>query len=143
MNGNIAAPDVLKRLLDKYERDPESVAETLAVDVTEQAMSLLSRRGLSRTSLAKRMGVSKARVSRIFNAPPNLTLLSIAQLAVALEVRPVIALDGGTANRAHRGRDREDLRTDAALVASSIEASFGTANATSTDMEARAHETAA
>ena len=35
----------------------------------------------------------KSQISRIFNAPPNLTLLSIARIAVALGVEPQALLN--------------------------------------------------
>ncbi len=76
----------------EYERDPEFVAEGLAIKVIEQAPRYLEEKGLSQSWLADRMGVSRAYVSRILKAPPNLTLLTIARLAAALEVTPIVSL---------------------------------------------------
>ncbi len=78
----------------EYERDPEFIAEGLSIRVIEQALKCLEEKGMSQSELADRMGVSRAYISRILNAPPNITLLTIARLAVALEVTPTVLLNG-------------------------------------------------
>ena len=78
---------------DKYSNSPEFLAEEMAIDVTDEALEILSARNLTRSRLAETMGVSRQRVSTIFNATPNLTLLSIAQIGVALNVKPRVILD--------------------------------------------------
>ncbi|MBI4198033.1 MAG: helix-turn-helix transcriptional regulator [Chloroflexi bacterium] len=65
----------------------------MALLLMEEAAHLTETRGLSRSQLASIMGVSRAHVSKLFNAPPNLTLLSIARLGIALGVRPYVCLD--------------------------------------------------
>ena len=87
----------LERLARDYERDPEFVAEKLSIRVIEDTLRLLEERGLSQSWLAERMGVSRAYVSRILNAPPNITLLTIARIAVALGTMPGVSLN--TASR--------------------------------------------
>jgi hypothetical protein len=76
----------------EFERDPDYVAETLALQVIEQALELMKEKGISRSELASLMGVSRAYISKLFNAPPNMTLRSIAQLALALDAQPHAAL---------------------------------------------------
>jgi transcriptional regulator with XRE-family HTH domain len=84
-------------MLDQYAReyanDPEYVAEGLAIKVTEEMLECLELKGLSQSWLAEQMGVSRARVSRILNARPNMTLLTIAKIAVALGAKPDVSLD--------------------------------------------------
>ena len=94
---------MLKRVngaLDKYfleyENDPDFLAEGMALAIVEDALSIMESKGLSRSDLANRMGVSRAHISQLFNEHPNLTLRTIAQLAVALEVKPFVFLDSGT-----------------------------------------------
>ena len=53
----------------------------------------MKHKGISRADLARDMGVPKSQISRVFNAPPNLTLLTIARIAVALGVEPQVLLD--------------------------------------------------
>ena len=84
---------LLEQWVREYEHDPEFIADGLAADVIEEALRLLQEGNHTQTWLAGEMGVSRAHVSRLFNAPPNLTLLSIARLGVALGVKPKIFLD--------------------------------------------------
>ena len=83
----------LLRLGRKYEHDPQFIAEGLSIKVVEDTLKLLEERGLSQSWLAERMGVSRAYVSRILNAPPNITLLTIARIAVALGTMPGVSLN--------------------------------------------------
>ncbi len=84
---------MLEERIAKYERDPDFVAEGLAIAVIENALYTMQRKGISKSELAAAMGVPKSQISRIFNAPPNLTLRSIARLALALGVKPQALLD--------------------------------------------------
>jgi transcriptional regulator with XRE-family HTH domain len=79
---------VLEKYYAKYGKDPDFVAEGLSIVIIENALKVMNEKGISRADLAREMGVPKSQISRIFNAPPNLTLLSIARIAVALGVEP-------------------------------------------------------
>ena len=83
---------LLDQYIREYEGDPDYVAETMALHLAEQATRLLEKRNMSRSELADLMGVSRAYVTKILNAPPNLTLRSIATLALALGAKPSISL---------------------------------------------------
>ncbi|GEM_PF-5536042 len=85
----------LERYVEELANDPEYIAEGLAMDVTDGMLELLAERGLTQSWLAQEMGVSRARVSRILNASPNMTLLTIARIAVALGVKPDVLLNAG------------------------------------------------
>lgn len=78
--------------VEQYERDPEFVAERMAIQLVEEALKLMEHEGTSRAELARRMQVKPAYVSRILNAPPNMTLRTIAELAIALNTRPHVSL---------------------------------------------------
>jgi transcriptional regulator with XRE-family HTH domain len=88
--------DFSKPLLEQYEeeyaKDPEYIAEGLALKVTEEMLQILRNKNKTQTWLAEQMGVSRARVSRILNARPNMTLFTIAQIATTLGVKPDISL---------------------------------------------------
>ena len=77
----------------KYEKDPDFVAEGLALAIIDNALYVMESQGVSRADLAATMGIPKSQVSRIFNAPPTLTLRSIARIALALGVSPQELLD--------------------------------------------------
>ncbi len=84
---------MLEKDILEFANDPEFIAEGLAIKVTEEMLERLEQRGLNQSWLAERMGVSRAHISRILSAPPNMTLLTIAKIAVALEVTPDVCLD--------------------------------------------------
>ena len=84
---------MLEARIKKYEKDPDFVAEGLAIAIIENALYTMQSQGVSRSDLAATMGIPKSQVSRLFNAPPNLTLRSIARIALALGVPPQELLD--------------------------------------------------
>lgn len=88
----VAAAGWLAPYIEELERDPEYVAGKLALEVTEQALQLMEEKGISRTRLAEIMGTSRAYMTKLFNAPPNLTLYSIARLALAIGATPSLYL---------------------------------------------------
>jgi len=76
----------IEREINDYESSPKFVAEGLALTVAERVAELLLERGMNQTELAVAMGVSRSHVSSILNAPPNMTLLTLARLGIALNV---------------------------------------------------------
>lgn len=88
-----AATKYVEQEIANYENDPEFIANGWALDVTECVVSLLKARGENQTWLASQLGVSRARISSILNAPPNMTFLTLAKLSVALGVPGVAALN--------------------------------------------------
>ena len=71
--------------LETYKRDPDYQAERLSIYITAEIVRLMESKGVSRTELAARMGVSKALISRLLGGTPNMTLRTLAAIAVALE----------------------------------------------------------
>ncbi len=82
----------LTRYAQEYANDPEFIAEGLSMKVIEEMLKYLEQKGLNQSWLAEKMGVSRAHISRILNAPSNMTLLTIAKIAVALGVTPDVSL---------------------------------------------------
>ena len=101
----------------EYENDPEYIANGFALEVAEEASQLIEEKGLNQTRLAESMGVSRAHVSNVLNAPPNMTLLTLARLGVALGVLPMVTLDSSRyfIRPLHADFDYEDFQTDRAL----------------------------
>ena len=83
----------MTRYYAKYGKDADFVAEGIPIGIIENALKVMKQKGISRTDLAREIGVPKSQISRRFNAPPNLTLLSIARMAVALGVEPQALLN--------------------------------------------------
>ncbi|MBI4330133.1 MAG: helix-turn-helix transcriptional regulator [Chloroflexi bacterium] len=63
------------------------------MEVVEEMLACLKQRGLNQTWLAEKMGVSRSYISRILDAAPNMTLLTITKIAVGLGTTPAVFLD--------------------------------------------------
>jgi plasmid maintenance system antidote protein VapI len=83
---------LIERLEQKYANDPEYIAGGLALKVTEEMLQILRDKGKNQTWLAEQMGVSKAHISRILNAQPNMTLFTVAKIAIALDTKANVSL---------------------------------------------------
>jgi hypothetical protein len=86
------SPGLLDNYLKEHSDDPEIIAEGLAIDFMEDVTRLLQEKGISRSGLSDMMNVSRAYVTRLLNSPPNMTLMSVARLSIALNARPYIGL---------------------------------------------------
>ncbi|MGH1363294.1 MAG: hypothetical protein ACRBF0_07045 [Calditrichia bacterium] len=75
----------LNRLDKELQFDPEYLAEGMAMDITESICQIMDQKGLNRTALATRMQTSNAYITKVLRGNANMTLLSIAKFAVALE----------------------------------------------------------
>ena len=83
---------ILDTYLDDHSDDPELMAEGLAIDFMEDVAIIMNEKGISRSELSELMNVSRAYVTKLFNTPPNMTLMSIARLGIALNAKPYIGL---------------------------------------------------
>ncbi len=82
----------LDQILSDLSHDPEFVADGLALALAEEIVKAMKESGLSNAELARRMEVSRSYVTRILDAPPNLTLMSISKVALALGLTPEVRL---------------------------------------------------
>lgn len=69
--------------LKAYQDDPDYQLELLLLDINEQLVLWMNRRGLKRSYLAERLGVSKAFVSKLLNGNTNLTCKTLVRVANA------------------------------------------------------------
>ena len=83
----------LEKWTEGYEKDRSYIGEGLAVDVVEQVLRIMQKRGLNQPWLAGQLGVSRQSVNRIFQAAPNMQFQTLAGLAIALGVKPKILVD--------------------------------------------------
>jgi transcriptional regulator with XRE-family HTH domain len=81
--------------IERYRSDPDYVAETMALDFAERVAEAMELQGLTRRALAEKMHVSPAYITRTLNAPPNLTLRTMAAFGIALGIRPSIKVETG------------------------------------------------
>ena len=66
--------------------------EELILDVTERLTEALSKTGVTRSELARRLGRTPGFVSQVFSGGRNLTLRTISDIAGALSLRPSLGL---------------------------------------------------
>lgn len=59
--------------------------ETLFIELGESITFLMKTHNLTRTELARRLGVSKPYITKILNGKPNLTIETLLKLSDALE----------------------------------------------------------
>ncbi len=88
----------LQQYAQELANDPEFIAEGLSIKIVEEMLQHLKDKGLNQSWLAEQTGVSRAHISKILNAQPNMTLLTIAKIAVALGVKPDVTLDSEKRN---------------------------------------------
>ena len=75
----------LDAAIRRRDRNPSFIAQRISLGFIEDVLEIMASKGIGQKELASMLDVSKAYVSRMFSAPPNLTLRSMAQLAVALD----------------------------------------------------------
>jgi len=76
------------RDMKEWENDPEYQAELLILDINEQICELMEKQNVSRAELARRIGKDRAYISRMLNGSPNITIMTLTKVAMALESRP-------------------------------------------------------
>jgi transcriptional regulator with XRE-family HTH domain len=72
------------RLLDK---DPLFIAELMKLAFADDLVRLLEARGLKRTELAEKLGTNRGYVTRVLNTEYNLSVETMAKIALALDAR--------------------------------------------------------
>ena len=78
----------LQAFSDSFEdvkKTPEYLLEGKIWDITYNINALMKERGISRAELARRIGVSRASVSRMLNGSTNYTLRKLSEVALALD----------------------------------------------------------
>jgi transcriptional regulator with XRE-family HTH domain len=77
--------DRFSRLLKKHKDSPTYKAEGLLIDVAEQVVRLLHRRGLTQSELARKLGCSDAYVSKLLSGVENMTLRTLSDIGTVLK----------------------------------------------------------
>jgi transcriptional regulator with XRE-family HTH domain len=77
---------VVRKLIDDRER--VAVQEDFILDATEAIWEQMRERGMRKSDLAAKLGVSKAYITQALDGGRNLTLRSLADFAWALECTP-------------------------------------------------------
>jgi len=75
----------LKKNLTNLRTMLSSLQKRLFSIFTEQVVASMEAQGISRAELAKRLGVSKAFITKLLNGNPNLTIKTMVSLAKTLD----------------------------------------------------------
>jgi transcriptional regulator with XRE-family HTH domain len=70
--------------LQEFREDVDFSVEELVLDLTERIVAVMKDSGINRTELAKRLGVSKAFITKLLNGNPNLTIRTMVSIAKSL-----------------------------------------------------------
>ena len=88
-----------------FEGDPDYEFDVLAIEVGEQIVARMEEQGITQADLARKMGVSRARISQILRGNDNLTLKSIVAVAIGLDCRVDLQLKHAKSARRLSRRD--------------------------------------
>jgi len=72
-------------LLAKYEQDADYVLGGLKVEMSEKIYSAMETRGVSQAELARRLGKSRAYITKILQGNVNFTLETLSKISQALD----------------------------------------------------------
>ncbi len=82
----------LERAIREYEKDPEFVLEGMLWDINDQIARAMKKQNISRAELARRLDTSRSYVTKLLRGTTNVTLQSLARVAIALESEISISL---------------------------------------------------
>ncbi|HKI03633.1 MAG TPA: helix-turn-helix transcriptional regulator [Thermoanaerobaculia bacterium] len=74
-----------RQFLDRVESSPGYRHEVAVVEFTEDLCRLMDEQKVTRAELARRMGTSRAYITRLLGGNANYTLATMVKLATALE----------------------------------------------------------
>lgn len=74
-----------KEKLDKFKDDIDFLAEKVILDLTEQIVAHMKENNIKRAEFAKRLGVSKAFVTKLLNGHSNLNIKTMVSVAKTLD----------------------------------------------------------
>jgi hypothetical protein len=89
------ADSTMAQGFEAMRNNAEYDAQSALLEYIANVHRTLANLGMNDADLARSMGVTRSYVSRILNAPPNLTVVSLAKLARALGGKLRIVLEMG------------------------------------------------
>lgn len=76
---------LLESYIEQNEYTIDYQAELSIIELNEKIIAKMEELKISRVELAKRLGVSKAFVTKLLNGNPNMTIKTIISIALALD----------------------------------------------------------
>jgi len=83
---------LIEAKIEQFRDRPGFVAHQVLLDLNEQILGRMNELGLRSKDLADLLGVSRAYVTRLLDGKPNLTVRSLAAIAIALETQLNVSL---------------------------------------------------
>ena len=84
---SISSIERYREWAQKIEKDQLFIAELLKLEFADDLVRLLEARGLKRTELAEKLGTNRGYITRILNTEYNLSVETMAKIALALDAR--------------------------------------------------------
>ena len=78
---------LIESYIDKNHYSVEFQTELSIIDLNEKIIDMMAQRKVNRVERARRLGVSKAFITKMLNGNPNMTIKTINSLALALDCR--------------------------------------------------------
>lgn len=75
----------LEKYIEQHEYSIDYQTELSIIDLNEKFIAKMEELKVSRAELAKRLGVSKAFITKVLNGNPNMTIKTIISIALALD----------------------------------------------------------
>ncbi len=94
----------LTERLEQLRKTPEYELELLKLEVSDAIAARMQELEINQAELARRMGVSRARVTQILRGNDNLTLRTLVLLAHALQSRLVVGIEPADSDTSTPGR---------------------------------------
>jgi len=82
----------IEEKIEEFRDHPDFVAHQVLLDLNEQILARMNELGLRNKDLADLLGVARSYVSRLLDGRPNLTIRSLAAIAIALDVQLTVSL---------------------------------------------------
>lgn len=76
---------LIESYIEQNQYSVEFQTELSIIDLNEKIIAKMAERKVSRAELARRLGVSKAFITKMLNGNPNMTIKTINSLALALD----------------------------------------------------------
>jgi len=114
--------------LTEFEKEPEFQVERLLIRVNEQICEAMEKQGLSKADLARKLGVSRAFVTKLLNGKPNITMRTLVEVAMALGLTVNVTLcepQPRSVRRATTPRSRRRAAAPLAAAAREPKARYG------------------
>jgi transcriptional regulator with XRE-family HTH domain len=89
---SISSIEKFREHFRKVENEPLFVAELMKLAFADDLVRLLEARGLKRTELAEKLGTNRGYITRILNTEYNLSIETMAKIALALDARITLSM---------------------------------------------------